>query len=77
MKALGQRDTQEPPRPWVPVGRRRMEREGDEGQTKQSESQYLKQILMGARRKNGEEAEVRTDQCGDGGGCTGTKPESK
>lgn len=30
-----------------------------------------------ARRKNGEEAEVRTGRCGDGEGGTATKPESK
>lgn len=31
VKALGKRDTQRPPRPWVPGGRGKMERKRDEG----------------------------------------------
>lgn len=53
---------------WVLGEERWMERKRDEG-VKEAIRQYLKQILMGARKKSGEEAEVRNRLVWGRGGC--------
>ena len=66
VQASGRRDTHHPE---VGAGEERwMERKRDEG-VKEAIRQHLKQILMGARKKSGEEAEVGNRLVRGRGGC--------
>ena len=66
MQASGRRDTHHPE---VGAGEERwMERKRDEG-VKEAIRQHLKQILMGARKKSGEEAVAGNRLVRGRGGC--------